>query len=353
MTNVLNFFLKIMELWKGYFWVKVGIALVVTGAGLFGGNLLNYSFRYEYGNFSVVSEAPSLLQSMAGFLLITVGLFFIFSQYIKQSKEPPKFVYLRGIQNMSNLTPLYAMSPLDKAFGAEPIAPPFCDSYIKENVVAEYNHFRRTFGDHTLTSSTKKIYIAALGSFPFLFLSGTYFRNSNKETIILDSDRNNDNRWHRLHQFDTRETTLISQSNISIDVPAAVNNLIDRLKSTDITNRDVGIALSFTFQIRQEDIPEELRVKTLFLTLNDGCGHNKLDSEEAQNKIVGKLSGIFNTFSKDFDRIHLFVASQASFQIRLGRNYMDNSHGTLTLHNYNNDIRGYDWSVNFKRGEIV
>ena len=116
---------------------------------------------------------------------------------------------------------------------------------------------------------------------------------------------------------------------------------------------EVGIAISNSFTIEKDSIPEELVDDTLFLVLEDSLGINNVAGQITQKFLLEQLTNIMGELSNKKSKIHLFVSARASFCINLGTRYMPKTYSTIVLHNYNKDTRKRDWSIELKNGEVI
>ncbi len=344
MKTVMNFVLLVIGKLKGDMIIKAGRAMLVLGVASASVPTIMASFQGI--NFTFSSE-NSFIMDLAGGILIIAGIVLIFIRYITIITNPPYLVYVRGISNMEPSSPMKSLPVND--WHAKLLNYPIA-SYDQDKLIEKYNHMKITFAERIETQNASKVYVAALASFPALFLIGTLFRNANIETILLDYDRHK-TKWFALEPLskteDVAHNVLAGSSGIGYE-----EKLNDILREKPL---EVGIALGYTFDIPEEQIPRELRDHTLFLQNSLGYGHDKLSNIETQKQLLDELSVLFNRIHKNkgMEKIHLFVSAQASMTIALGRQYMDNAHGKLVLHNYDNALREYSWTISFNKGDIV
>ena len=344
MKSLMNFVLLVIGALKGDMWVRTGRAMLVLGAT--SSAIPTLSAKYNSIIFSLSSES-SLLMEVLGTVLIVSGIVLIFWRFWSLQAKPPYLVYVRGLSNMEVSDPIKALPKSDwhaKSLNYE------IQSYNRDELIEDYKHMKRTFDQRIEHQNASKVYIAALASFPALFLIGTLFRNAHIETILLDYDRNK-TKWFPLDPLSKREEAahnVIAESN-GIGYEDELNDILKENPS------EMGIALAYTFNIPGEQIPVELRDSTLFLQNSRGYGHDKLSNVETQKQLLDELSVLFNRIHKNLgmEKIHLFVSAQASMTVALGRQYMDNAHGKLVLHNYDNALREYSWTITFNKGDIV
>jgi len=223
------------------------------------------------------------------------------------------------------------------------------NSYNKDEVLDDYKFNKTLLGERVENKESVKVYIAALGSFPYLFLLGALVRNAYSNVKFIDFNRYKDGgKWYILPPFKTTNKQLThkllyNQNNTTIE------DEINRLNKND---SDVGIALGYTFPIKKEVIPSPLKNNTLYLTSSVETRHDILSSEESQEALLKDISYYLNRLSKPNKNIHLFVSAQSSMCMNIGKHYMDNAHGSVILYNYNNETKTHDWGIKFSKGLV-
>jgi len=261
-------------------------------------------------------------------------------------KNTITLVYGKGFENMNNHTPIEAI-PKYLHFDCIEIYFKEINSYKRDELIENYSFYKQLIRDRTLNKSSKKVYIGSLGSFPYLFLLGSLFRNAYSEVITLDFNRHN-SKWYKLpNNSEVKEN--INHKLMYEDI--SINEKINDLNNLDYN--EVGIALSYTFEVNKDAIPNQLKNHTLYLKNSYGIGHDKLSNEESQKELLKELSVYMATLWNSHKRIHLFVSAQSSICINIGKNYMNNAHGTLILHNYDNNSKSYNWSIEFNQGDLL
>lgn len=341
--NILNFFKWAIIAWKGDLKLKTARGMIYLGFLLIGtGFTLN--FYYKGLSFILYNEAELPVLSI-GVVLIIFGMYLIYKRYKELEANPPYILYVRGMQNMDTNPPLNALPPNDRSARQMVFQ---VDSYDKKSLLQEYGVMKHLVSQRVENGNASRLYVAGLGSFPMQFLIGALIRNAYSVTTqLLDFDRIK-NRWYILEDFSTgadRPTYL--HNGAPLDVETAVNKVL-------VDNpTDVGIALAHTFDIPDGQLPPIVREHTIILKLSCGNGHDLVSSTALQRTLLDDISRLLRALSSDGRKVHIFAAAQSSFCIALGKSYMDNAHGTLVLYNYNHNIEGYDWSVEFCRGSIV
>jgi len=340
--NLGNILKDVLEFFKGDLWIKTGLALIFSG-GITGVLIPTITFDTEYIDGSI-SNAPSTLWEITGVILTLIGIFIILYRLAYLRSHPAHLMYIRGFDNMDENPPYQALPMSDRSAKA---TKRLIHSYEKEKFLDDIKYIQRSFKEVSDEPSATKVYIAALGNFPSLFLIGTFLRDGKTESIIMDFERYK-SKWYRLDKYAKGEVAY----NVLDDMP--YNDIDTAIKDiTDNKPTDVGLSLAYTFDIPKDQIPVHIRPNTLFLKTSLGCGHDKLANIQSQRNMINELSLILNKLSKpnNVERIHLFMAAQASFTIALGKAYMNNAHGTLILHNYSHK-EGYNLSIKYNKGEI-
>lgn len=342
--TIINFIKWLIITWKGD--TKIKFAKTLLGFGfLLIASSTSYTFVFDNLFFNIDNSTSTGIVIFGAFLSI-VGIAIALQRFKELEVNPPYILYVRGMTNMDDkaprsVLPLNDLSAKDMIYNVS--------SYDKNSVIGDYAFIKRTIFERIEHSRAPRLYVAALGSFPLQYLIGTLIRNAHSTQIhLLDFDRFS-NKWYLLEEFDKKPNLPFHiHDNLPLDTIAVINSIISN------NPQEVGIALAYTFDIPQEQIPENVKDNTIILKISCGFGHDNVSSTDAQRALLNDISVLLRGLSGDRDRkIHLFAAAQASFCIALGKSYMDNAHGTIVLHNYNHEIRGYDWSVQFNRGELI
>lgn len=340
MNNTYNFILKLLDIMIGDTKAKIGSALLVAGSAL----QINFILAYNKYSFSITSGTDIL-----SIVLTIIGASLLLHRYITIKDDTVVLFYGATLKNMDNKSPQKALPRREKY---KTIVKDLkrINSYNKEEVIKDYEFNKILMGERVENKESIKAYLAALGSFPYLFLLGALTRNAYSNVKILDFNRYLDGgEWYVLPPFKTTKDEfghklLYSNNETTID------NEIDKLNKN---NDDVGIALGYTFPIKKDVIPVELRDNTLYLTSSLDTRHDILSNEESQEILLKDISYYLRALSKTDRNIHLFVSAQSSMCMNMGKHYMDNAHGTIVLHNYNNGTKTHDWTIEFNKGRVT
>lgn len=346
--KLLNFCLRVIELFKSDLQVRIAISILLTGATLLAEPIVTYFFQQfvlSKNGWEISTQTTSYIQSFFGYALITIGLIMCIYKFINANKDNMSILYLgANIQGTSQDEPKKFLPPFEKAFCiSKPLEK--IDTYDKNKVIKDYWFNEKLFRTQIEHSEAKNIYMASLGSFPYLFLLGSLLRNGYRKVTIMDYNRNR-SEWYALHAIGDHVHN-IPDSN-QHPQRHTIENIISKLQSTE--GNEVGIALSYTFEIQKSSLPAHLQNQTLYLKNSAGMGHDLLSNKISQNDLLKELSQYIEQLSRN-KKVCLFVSAQTSFCINMGRTYMDNSHGTVVLYNYNRDL-GYNWSIEFNNSII-
>lgn len=345
-----NFIIKIWEMLKSDGQTKIGMFLIVTGTAMLAS--MNFVFtinKIKIDNISIDSLDFTISDSSYAFvsiLFLIIGLIMLILKYFFYYKEYVILYYSKGMSNMSDDIPYEALSKAEKLNARGVILHKNINSYDENFVKKGYSYISEVFLNKTFHKDAKKVYIASLGSFPYLFLLGSGLRNAHAKSEVLDYYRiENSGKWGRLKEFSDKQIThTLSDDDCTID------DKIEDIKSRAID--DIGIALAYSFPIEKSILPNELQENTLMLSHNL-MGIESLNCKTHQELLCKDLINIFAKLTSDKKRnIHLFVSAQASMCINIGKFYMDNAHGTLFLYNFDNNSKTYNWSIKFDKGDI-
>jgi len=339
MNSFYNFILKFLDIMIGDTKSKIGSALLLVGS------TLQISFVMEPDKYTLIIGDGTDIFSM---LLMLIGASLLIHRYFTIKDDSITLFYGATLKNMDNKSPKNVL-PRREKYKTTVKDLNRINSYSKDEVIKDYKFNKTLLGERIENKESVKVYIAALGSFPYLFLLGALVRNAYSNVKFLDFNRYKDGgKWYILPPFKTTDNLvthklLYNQDNTTID------DEIDRLNNNDA---DVGIALGYTFPIKKEVIPIPLQNNTLYLTSSEETRHDILSNEEAQEVLLKDISYYLNSLSKPNRNIHLFVSAQSSMCMNMGKYYMDNAHWSIILYNYNNETTTHDWGIKFNKGVV-
>ena len=186
---------------------------------------------------------------------------------------------------------------------------PKINSYDKNAVIENYNFNKTLIQERVKNKNSKKVYVAALGSFPYLFLLGSLFKNAYSHINILDYDRHasGGGRWYKL-PFSNEESRTVHHE-LVVNSTMSIDERINELNDSSI--QEVAIALSYTFGINKDAIPEDLKNNTLYLKHSLGIGHDKLSDEESQRELLKELSSYMATLWNNHEKRNSCLSSIA------------------------------------------
>ena len=339
-NSLLNKLVTIVKLFKPDLHVKIGLSLLAFGTVLL--SSFNLYVFYEGSNLSY-SDNSSIVANLFGIIMVLSALKILFKRLtIEESKK--KFIfYFPGMEFNDKKFPKQYI-PRESQVNLHDVQRNIFNSYSKEDVLISFAYNKKTLQEQVFNKDTSITYLAGLGSFPHLFLSGYLFNSANASNIeIFDYDRDN-KEWYIPSEFGDKSKYVLSNKNESLDqqINALLENNFD----------DVGIAISNSFPIVQDSIPEQLKEHTLFIEPDIGIGLNCCDNKETQASLLNNLTEIIAKLSNKKKKIHLFVSARASFCINLGTYYMPRTHSSFVLHNYNNTDKERDWFILLENGEV-
>jgi len=181
--------------------------------------------------------------------------------------------------------------------------------------------------------SDVKLAYGGLASIPYLMVAG-YKVSSRQECLVLDYSRGRG--WHSLDNLDDGET-------LSIQDPV-----------DEILN-EVAIVMPFSVEISDEQIPVEVRGKSYRFNLEHGARPDSLNSEDKQSRIASlfyKHCANIRAKHNKLEKIHLFLASQASFAFRLGTMISMSVSPTIICYQFDAKNNRYTWGIMIQPGAL-
>lgn len=248
-------------------------------------------------------------------------------------------IFFKGFLKLNGEVPLYAL-PRNEQAAVMPVEPEKdMDSYNPEDVSKSYGYIARTVQSRVYHGSVNRAYIAAIGSVPYLYIMGTILRDGHLPFRLLDHNRSL-NKWERLD--DVGESRTVKYS---FEGSSDRSQISEKLKKK--SSEPCGVAISFTLDIRREDLPECVQNRTVYLELDTSKRFDVLNCESVQEEVAKEVAHFLNDIGRNASEIHLFCCSQASFAFRLGMLYQDGMTGKVIMHNYDAKSQFYPWAISF------
>lgn len=326
---------------------KLSLGLLSLGmTGLVGGWGLNLVFskafvkRYidvidgvslTYQKYSDIAQLISLAFIFAGFILWCICVYLALRDL---NKRDIALIRAYGFENTDPHAAEKMLSTREKAKILHVDFKAF-DSRIKNNNLSNASYIRQTIQDRIHHTGATTAYVAALGSVPYLYMVGSFMTDGHLALKLFDFDRDK----KVFHPLDAPPT------NAKI-VKFYNGQIIHDSKCVPSNNGNViGLAISFTMEVLEKDLPAEFIGHTLHTQLNTGFRFDNLPEEDEQEKIVRDLSYIISELKKQANEVHLFVSAQASVVLRLGTLYQEGLHGVINIWHWNSIANKYEWCI--------
>ena len=353
----MNIFLKLVELIfrPTDLPSKIGLGMITTGAGIIGVSEIGIRLlipEETLGRLSAlsdgsitISQSTSLIVTILGAALIFIGLIIAsyraFQFMANDNVKDTAVFYIPGFSNIDSKPAIKGISKKEqlKAFNV-PLK--VIDSRVKENLIENWAFNKKLIGDRIDHKSATNGYLASLGSVPFVYLTGTLFRDSHIPLKILEQDRGSKT-WNKLNGIPRDVSTIYS-------IDGQTDNAKTRITSNE--NNEIGLAVSFTVDIAKKDLPNELKNHTLHVKLDKPFQYDALPEESEQSGIAKELAHTISLLKKKADKIHLFICAQASIIARLGTLFQEGMHGIIIIHHWDPQLSEYIWSVEFNGTDI-
>jgi hypothetical protein len=336
-----NFILLFWEKFKGDKYFKFASLLLIGGFSLFGFGLIHIT----NGEYSLVLfEESSIYEQIIGLILIAISLIIVYSRMSKEKLKRHFLFYVsdKGFNTEDKIPEAAVLK--EHRYGLLPYEKNI-DTYTKEEVLKAYIISKDNIDNRTHNKSIDTTYIAGLGSFPHLYLCGTFFGSAYASKIEI-VDYNRDAKiWELAKPLGIKSNYIIPNSEQT--VKQRVKELMDN--SCD----DIGIAVANTFPIDKTSIPDYIKDYMIYLEPNHGRGKDCCNNKQTQVALLTQLNDIIAELSNKKKKIHLFVSARASFCINFGTYYMPRTYSTLILHNYDNKTQERNWSITLNNnGEL-
>lgn len=326
--------------------IKYGVSLLLGAPLLIGGiNLLllvplpdNVDFKLidiSYGEVSYISMATTIITTILGVILIIIGLIIAMQKARKTSK-----VLITSMLEESVEFPDDILTDIEKKDARETIRLGLVeiDDYINQsikmfNAEQEVNIYNRFILNH----NCKKVLLGGRARVPFLVAYGSRFRNVSAKIVYFD----------QLHQNQKWELLNDMNEDISIN--------FENLENLEVSeDGDIGLAISFTSQILESQLPQFIKNHTLMVSPSVEPTRNLIKNQENLQKISHEIKSIIDKLSvkANCKYIHMFLSVQTSLALEIGRNYQEGMHKNFIVHNFDADNGKYSWRIKIYRNKI-
>jgi hypothetical protein len=200
--------------------------------------------------------------------------------------------------------------------------------YNSEKQIDLYNRF--IFNDEI-----EKLYVCGISRIPFLVGYGYCLKGSVSLKYV--------------------EREHCSNKSFSLD---CINEKIELKKLNDdikpSSKGNIGIAIGFTSEIKENQLPDELKTHTLFISSSIGTNRLLFKNQSNLQEVIKEVLKQIDIYSsiEYCKRIHLFLSVQASFAIELGRHFQEGVHKNWVIHNYNGKEGKYSWAIELSKENI-
>lgn len=322
-----------MQLKSTNFCIRAGQILCVLGFGGSGALAIvsavqgvPLAVEWSAGNSVVLGGVAGVI----GIILLVIGAFF------PPESAKSTLVTLMGIPGVSVNVP-------DKAVGKpyslyNPRHYNFSLDRLDPVAMVERlnGHCRHSIDEQIINDSRNgKVFFAGLARVPCLFAMGTLFRSSAVDVEPLERFRNPD-KWARLKMFKG------SGSDCLLDGVA---------KELVSDNGEIGITVSLTDEIPNDQVPDDIRNHCISIKLVSGCRREAVSTLPDLHAFAKKFKSVLDECSRVVNTIHLFVCAQASVVFEMGRVYQEGMHCRILIHNYTPG-EGYTWAIEIYNGDF-
>lgn len=346
--KIVNLFWQFWNQWLKYRYVDpiVGFArlLVTLGVGLMApGGLWWLAVALEIKPLSLpasftLSAGPETV-TYTGFILLVVGVLLgIWGLHRVRKARSSCLVYLRGLPGMHDQPPTDDLPPKYR-YGEVTHLSLDTHNQSTERVLEHIEMFGKMLDEKILSMNLEApvTVFAGLAPVPLLYAAGV--RLSTRQNLLVMDYNRFEQKWHMLDDKDDGERVDISYPNGRIDA-------------------DIAIAMPFTITIADSQIPSSLKDKTIWIRLNGtGPRTDAFSSEEKMRCVLRTVHDVIrNLRSREgydhVERVHLFIAAQASTVFKLGTEYQSNAYPEMRIYHFQGGEGKYTWGISVRNSQF-
>ena len=288
----------------------------------------------------VTSNDLSVVTIILGILTFLLGAYLIFKDLGNLVRHTAR-VLITGMKGTTDRFPEEILSKAEKKDARETVVLSALepDVHSLDKQVQMYNSERYVdlYNRFILHDGCSKVYLGGLARVPFLVAYGACFNAVSSKIIYFDKFHKDGN-WNLLND---------ENQNIKFDEYDVRN-----LKPNQFG--DIGIALSFSNEIKNTHIPEWIRDNVVILKPNKSTSKNLIKNQENLQDLAESFKLLVDDLSNKHGclKLHLFLAVQSTFALELGRQYQEGTHKNWVIHNFNAQNGAYEWALEISRSEL-
>lgn len=287
------------------------------------------------------SNDISIFTVILGVISFGLGVFLIFKDIGNLARHTAK-VFITGMNGTTDRFPSELLAKSEKRDARETVvlSIPEPEELNLEKQILVYNSERyvNLYNRFILHNDCSRVYLGGLARVPFLVAYGACFSSVSAKVIYFDKYHRG-SEWKLLNDED--ENVVFD----SFDIGQLQPN----------ENGDIGIALSFSNEIKAEHVPSWVRFNTLIVKSNRPIGKNLIKNQENLHNIADTFKSMIDELSNKVGckKIHLFLSVQTTFALEIGRKYQEGTHKNWVIHNFNAQNGSYEWAIEINKASIT
>ncbi|NRA54106.1 MAG: SAVED domain-containing protein [Gammaproteobacteria bacterium] len=330
---------------KAYPLATLGTKLIIASLSVV--SIFNLAIRATIPEGYIINDVTystgeiSLYSMLLGFITLIVGVMLIHADIRNLARNTAK-VLITGMKGTSVRFPSELLSKSEKRDSRETVQLSISesDSSSLEDQISLYNSELAVglYSRFILHNDCNRVYLGGLARVPFLVAYGACFRAVSTKVIYFDKFHRN-SEWKLLND-ESDQLTFDSYD---------IRNIKPNL------NGDIGIALSFSNEIKSFHLPESIRENTIMMTSGNKVEKNLIKNQENLHSLTESLKAIIDNLSilEGCKKIHLFLAVQSTFALDIGRRYQEGTHKNWVIHNFNAAEGKYEWAIEISKTGIT
>ncbi len=345
--KIFSFLWQVWNQWLKYRhadpWLKFAGILVVSGAGIIGPGtwLIRLAIGFSLGGVPIsidVSTAPDLI-TYSGALLVSIGVILGGWRLVGFSKLPTAwFLYLRGLPGMHDQAPIEDL-PSKLRWRKVTCSVVVTYDLPTERALDKIEISGKVFAENYLSTNLgdRVTVFAGLAHVPLLYAAGVRF-STQKNVVVMDYDRF-EQKWHMLDDLDDGKQFDVTYPEGPV-------------------SSELAIAMPLSIGIAESQIPSQLADKVIWIRLKgEGPRRDALSSEVKLNRLVDEVNEVIRNLRSlhqynHVERIHLFIAAQASTVFRLGSAYQANAYPEILIYQFDGAEGKYTWAISCRDDEL-
>ena len=324
---------------KGYPLTAMGVTLLIATVPFKCSSVvIDFPENNYIESLELTCNDESILTIPFSIFIVLIGSLMIWFE-LRSFARTTSRVLITGMPGLSSDFPMNILNRREQKLAREPVELGLVD-VTNDNLsdhIDLYNAELRVdlFKRLVLHQDCTKLYIGGLTRVPMLVAYGAFLRNVSSKVTYFDK-LHKEGDWHLLNDEDA-------------DISFSDFNFIKKPNE----HGDVGLAVGFSSEILEEQLPERYQGYTTILKPSTQEDRNLVKNQDNLERLGMDIKRLIDQLNNsEVLRVHLFLSVQSTLAIEIGRRFQEGMHRNWVIHNFDAQSGKYSSAIELNKNGI-